>query len=114
MLPLVAHAASIDAFLGKVNARLINPLIEFAFIVALVVFLFGVMEFIRGASNEEKRGKGKDHMMWGIVGFLIMFGVWGIINILVNTFGIRGGTFNQKEQKFDPPPIQELKIKGVQ
>ena len=112
MFPFVAHAATIDDFLSKVNAKIINPAIEFAFIVAFVVFLFGVMEFIRGASNEEKRKKGKDHMLWGIVGFVIMLGVWGIINILVNTFGIKGATFNQKEQKFTPPDsIQELKIK---
>lgn len=112
MLPLVAHAASIDEFLGKISAKIINPAIEFAFIVALVVFLFGVMEFIRGANNEEKRKSGRNHIFWSIVGFLIMFGVWGIINILVNTFGIKGATINQKEQVFDPPCIQDLKIDG--
>lgn len=112
MLPLVANAATIDELLGKLNAKVINPAIEFAFIVALVVFLFGVMEFIRGAGNEKKRKLGKDHIMWGIVGFLIMFGVWGIINLLVNTFGIKGATINQKEQKFEPPCIQDLKING--
>lgn len=108
---MIAYAATIDEFLGKLNAKVINPAIEFAFIIALVVFLFGVMEFIRGASSEEKRKQGKQHIMWGIVGFLIMFGVWGIITILVNTFGIQGATFNQKEQKFEPPKnIQELKL----
>lgn len=112
MIGLVAHAASIDEFIFKVNAKIINPAIEFAFIVALVVFLFGVMEFIRGANNEEKRKKGRSHIFWSIIGFVIMFGVWGIINILVNTFGIDGATFNQKEQKFTPPQkIQDLNIK---
>ncbi len=107
---MIAYAATIDDFLGKVNAKVINPAIEFAFIIALVVFLFGVMEFIRGANNEEKRKLGRSHIFWSIVGFLIMFGVWGIINILVNTFGIKGATINQKEQKFDPPCIQDLEI----
>ncbi len=107
---MIAHAATIDEFLGKLSAKIINPAIEFAFIVALLVFLFGVMEFIRGANNEEKRKRGRAHILWGIVGFLIMFGVWGIINILVNTFGIKGATINQKEQKFVPPDIQQLKI----
>jgi len=110
MFPLIAHAATIDDFLFKLNSKIINPAIEFAFIIALVVFLFGLMEFIRGANNEEKRTKGKSHMFWGIVGFLIMFGVWGIINILVNTFGIKGANINQKQQTFEPPNIQELNI----
>ena len=112
MFPLVAHATTLDELLSKVSAKIINPAIEFAFIIALVVFLFGVLEFIRGANNEEKRKKGREHIMWGIVGFLIMFGVWGIINILVNTFGIKGATINQEEQRFEPPCIQELKING--
>ncbi len=110
---MIAYAATIDTFLGKLNAKIINPLIEFAFIIALVVFLWGVMQFIRGASKEEKRKEGREHMMWGIVGFLIMFGVWGIINILVNTFGIKGATINQKQQTFEPPCIQDLVIDGV-
>ncbi len=112
MLPLVAHAASIDEFLGKVNAKIINPLIELSFIVALVVFLFGMMEFIRGASNEEKRTKGKQHMLWGIVGFLIMFGVFGIITLLANTFGIKNVEVTNDNQTFTPPCIQDLRIDG--
>ncbi|HVY35681.1 MAG TPA: hypothetical protein VG982_00140 [Candidatus Paceibacterota bacterium] len=112
MFSSVAYAASIDQFLGNLNAKVINPAIEFAFIVAFVIFLFGIMEFLRGAANEEKRTKGKQHMMWGIVGFLIMFGVWGIINILLGTFGIKGASINQQEQKFNPPCIQNLKVGG--
>ena len=112
MFSLVAYATTFDELLGRINAKIINPAIEFAFIVAFVVFIFGVLEFIRGANNEEKRKKGREHIMYGILGFLIMFGVWGIINILVNTFGIKGATINQKEQRFDPPCIQDLKING--
>ena len=108
MLPLVASAATLDEFLGKVNAKVINPLIEFAFIVALVVFLWGVFQFIRGANDPKKRLEGKEHILWGLIGFLIMFGVWWIINLLVNTFGIQGANINQEEQRFTPPTIQKL------
>jgi hypothetical protein len=108
---MIAYAATtFDTFLGKLNAKIINPAIEFAFIIALLVFLYGVMEFIRGADNDKKRSDGKQHILWGLIGFVIMFGVWGIINILINTFGIKGATINQKQQKFDPPTIQQLKI----
>ena len=106
----VAYADSVDDLLFKLNAKIINPAIEFAFIIALVIFLWGLMQFIRKADNKDSRGEGKQHMLWGIVGFLIMFGVWGIINILIGTFGIKGATINQKEQKFDPPPLQDLKL----
>lgn len=106
----IAYAETIDSFIFKLNEKIINPLIELSFIIALVLFLYGVMLFIQGANNKDKRDKGKRHMLWGIVGFLIMFGVFSIITILTQTFGISGVTVNQKEQKFNPPPIQEIKI----
>jgi len=102
----------LDNLLFKVNAQIINPIIEFAFILAFVVFMYGVMEFIRGADNKDKLTEGKDHMMWGIIGFVIMLGVFGIINILVNTFGIKGVTINKDQQRFDQSVqnIQNLKV----
>lgn len=106
----IAYADSVDDLLFKLNDKIINPVIEFAFIIALVVFLWGVMEYIRGASNQEKRKAGNQHMLWGLVGFLIMFGVFGIISLLTNTFGIKGSTINYDQQTFEAPPLQELKF----
>lgn len=104
--------ADIDSLLYKITAKVINPLIEFLFIIALVIFLWGVVEYIRGADSQDKRNTGKQHMMWGVIGFVIMFGVFGIINILLNTFGIKGYTINNKQQTYDPSVIQirELKL----
>lgn len=107
---MIAYADKFDDVLYKVNINLINPAIEFAFIIATVIFLWGVFQFIMGAADKDKRQEGKDHILWGIVGFLIMFGVYGIINILSNTLGVSGLTVNPKEQTFTPPPIQEVKF----
>ncbi len=108
-MALIAYADSVDDLLFKLNSSIINPAIEFVFIIALVVFLWGVMEYIRGAANEQKRKDGREHMLWGVIGFLIMFGVFGIITILTNTLGIKGATINSKQQTFEPPTIQDLK-----
>jgi|SRR3989344_871316 len=79
-----------DAFLFNVNEHILNPLIIFLFAVAFVYFLFGVFMFIANAGNEEKKTTGKSHMLWGIIGLTIMMGVWAILNIILNTFNIRG------------------------
>jgi hypothetical protein len=107
----IAYAATpdrLDTLLFKINKVIINPIIEFSFIIALGVFLFGVMEFIRNANNLEKRNKGKDHMLWGIVGLLIMLTVFGVISLLMSTFGIQGVQINNKQQTFKPQPLQDL------
>lgn len=108
LLAGTAYADTLDELLFKINKNILNPLIEMAFVIALVVFLFGLMEFLRGANSEEKRRDGKQHMLWGVVGLLIMLTVYGLITLLMATFGIKGVTVNNNEQKFDPPPMQDL------
>ncbi len=110
---MIAYAATqtgdaLDVTLSKINAYIVNPAIEFAFIVAFVIFLWGVFQFIRNAGDKEKRQEGKDHMLWGIVGFVIMFSVFCIITLLGNTLGLTGLTINGKQQTFVPPPITDL------
>lgn len=107
---MIAYADGLDVVLGKINANIVNPAIEFAFIVAFVIFLWGVFQFIQGAADKAKRQEGKEHILWGLVGFLIMFGVYGIITILANSLGVSGLTVNQNQQTFVPPKIQEVRF----
>ena len=90
MFTAIAYADSFDAVLSKVNANIINPAIEFAFIIATVIFLWGVLQFIWNAGDDKKRQEGKDHIVWGLIGFVIMFCVYGIITILANSLGVTG------------------------
>ena len=107
----IVYADQFDTFLGKINESLINPAIEFGFIIALVVFLYGVFLFIARANIDAEREKGKKHIVWGLVGFLIMFGVFGIIKLLANTIGVGGGLqLDNQKQSFEPPCIQEVRI----
>ncbi|HEY9586255.1 MAG TPA: hypothetical protein VJJ27_01255 [Candidatus Paceibacterota bacterium] len=76
------------AFLTKVNAVILNPLITFGFAVALLLFLWGLFEFIRNPADAENRKKGQNNIIWGLVGLLIMFSVFGIIKVILGTFGL--------------------------
>ena len=79
-----------DAFIANLNRLIINPLILLLFALALVYFLWGVLEFMVNQDNEEKRTTGKKHMVWGIVGITIMVGVFAIMNLILRTFNISG------------------------
>jgi succinate dehydrogenase/fumarate reductase cytochrome b subunit len=80
--------ASLDTFIAKVDELIINPLIGLLFALAVIYFLYGVFQFIANQENEEKKTAGKSHMLWGIIGITIMMGVWVILGIVLNTFGI--------------------------
>ncbi len=82
--------ASVDSFVSSLNNHIVNPIIILLFGLAVVYFLYGVFEFISNQENEEKKTTGKSHMIWGIVGIVIMMGVFTILNMIMNTFNIRG------------------------
>ena len=78
----------LNAFLGKVVTQIINPIILLLAAVAFVVFLWGVFEFIAHAGNETERTKRKEAILWGLVGLVIIFGAYGIINLALGTFNL--------------------------
>ena len=73
---------------GRINQFIINPIIGLLFAVALIVFLWGVVQFIFRADSDVAREEGRRHMLWGVFGMFIMFAVFAIMRIIVNTFGI--------------------------
>lgn len=78
----------LNAFLAKVVTQIVNPIILLLSGAALVLFLWGVYEFIAHAGDETKRKEGHQAMLWGIIGLVIIFGAYGIINIALGTFNI--------------------------
>lgn len=60
----------------------IRPAVIFLFLLATVMFLIGLVQFVANADNEEARTKGKRTIVWGVVGMTIMFSTGAIMAIL--------------------------------
>lgn len=79
----------IDQILGFIDSTVV-PVI---FAVAFIVFLWGMVNyFIIGANNEEKRTAGKNLILWGLIAFVVMISLWGIVKIFTGTLGFEGET----------------------
>lgn len=76
----------LNSFLSKVITQIVNPIILLLAAAAFVVFVWGVFTFIRDAGDEGKRAEGKNAILWGVIGLVIIFGAYGIINIALGTF----------------------------
>lgn len=64
-------------------------IIPLIFAVAIVAFLWGVVQFvIMGQEDETKRTQGKQLMIWGIIALTVMIGVWGLVKVLATTFNL--------------------------
>ncbi len=60
--------------------------------IAFIVFLWGVYKyFIYGADNETERATGKQFVLWGIIGFVVILSVWGLVAIVSGTLGLQLG-----------------------
>ncbi|MBU2103990.1 pilin [Patescibacteria group bacterium] len=110
-LPVLAQTNSSGALSGsnigeymKSIVGLINTfVVPLVFAVAFITFIWGVFQyFVLGGANEEKREEGKKLVVWGIVGFVVMLSLWGLVNLLVATFGF-GGQNVPKLPSFNPP-----------
>ena len=60
----------------------IRPAIIFLFLLATVVFIWGLIEFIASAESEEGRSRGKRNIVYGIIGMTIMFITGAIMTML--------------------------------
>lgn len=88
---MIAYAAPADVaagFLVKLNEIIIYPLITLMMGIALLVFLYGCFEFIMNADNDGARTTGKKHILWGIIGFVVMVSAYAILEVATGTFGI--------------------------
>ena len=78
--------------------------------VAVVVFLWGVTQYVIAQGDETKLKAGRSYMLYGIIGLSVMVSVWGIVNVLIFTvFGeTSGGPFDfsipkiESTDSFDP------------
>lgn len=59
--------------------------------VALVAFMYGVIEYLINGEDENKRKEGRKFMLWGVISLFVMLGIFGILQVLGNTFGIETG-----------------------
>lgn len=69
-----------------------NVFVPVLFAVAFLTFLWGVYKyFILGASEEKSREEGKQFVFWGIIGFVVILSVWGLVAVVGNTFNLSAG-----------------------
>ncbi|MFA6503068.1 MAG: hypothetical protein WCT45_02330 [Candidatus Paceibacterota bacterium] len=69
-----------------------DVIVPVLFALAFLYFIWGVYKyFILGAADSEERTKGKDFVLWAVVGFAVIFSVWGLVNIVTSTFNLTSG-----------------------
>ena len=103
LVPSLAFAGYIAAYpaggcdvylcwLGGMILDIINTvLVPVLFAVSFIMFLYGIAKaYIFSSGDPEAVKAGHKLVLWGIVAFAVMISVWGLVNVVANTFGLSG------------------------
>lgn len=88
MLCTLAANPKLQDLLSYISCIINGSVIPVIFGLAIVMFIWGVVQYVINSDEEAKKAKGKQFMIWGIIGLTVMVGIWGLVKIVGSTFGI--------------------------
>jgi uncharacterized membrane protein (GlpM family) len=100
----VIAACSSEVGIGKLICqiqKILNAIIPFLMTLGLLYFIWGVVRYVIAGGDEDK-SKGRDHIIYGLIGLSVIVGVWGLVNMITKTFGLSGNA----------PSLDPLEVTG--
>ena len=67
--------------------QLLNAVVPVLIALGVVYFVWGVIQYVI-ASDEEAKKSGRNRIIYGIIGLAVIIGLWGLVTLLANTFGL--------------------------
>lgn len=95
MLNSCSFITGLSGVVCRIGA-LLSTIVPVLIVLGVVYFVWGVVRYVI-ADSEEAKTKGKDGMIFGIIGLAIIIGMWGLVGIVIRTFGINNAAPTQME-----------------
>lgn len=95
----LAQGPNLGSLIDQV-LRLLNSVIPIIMAIALIYFMWGMTQYIKGAGDAKQEGR--QIMIWGIIALFVMTSVFGLVNVL-------GRTLNLNNQQ---PNVPQLRVSG--
>lgn len=71
--------------------NILDTVIPILIVLGIVFFVWGVIMYVI-SKDEEAKKRGKDKMIYGIIGLVVIVAMWGLVGIVTKTFGLSGTT----------------------
>lgn len=73
--------------IGVIN----TAVVPFIGALAFVFFIWSILKyfFFTNRGDTEKLKESHQFVLWGIIGLVVFFSVWGFVNLLLSTLGIK-------------------------
>ena len=77
---------SVQTLANALTTYVILPIWSLLIGAGLVIFLWGIVEFLIGLNGyNDKKEDGKRHMFWGLVGMFVMVAAYAFVVLIGNT-----------------------------
>lgn len=88
LVPVIAFAQTPRTFAELVYMIIsyINPIASILAAAAMLIFFYGIVLYVFKSADEESHERGRQLILWGVVALFVLFSVWSLAGILVNTF----------------------------
>ena len=67
--------------------KILNTVIPVLIVLGVLYFVWGVVAYVIG-NDEEAKKKGRNRIIYGIIGLVVIVGMWGLVNLVTSTFGL--------------------------
>lgn len=81
-LPTVAEAKTLKEIVNGTIVPIGDLVVSLLYALAFIFFLIGIARFFF-ADGQEARDKGRAFALWSLIGFFVLFAVWGLVNVLL-------------------------------
>ena len=85
----LAQSSTVQSIINDIG-NILNTAIPVLIVLGVLYFVYGVVMFVI-ASDEEAKTKGRNSMIYGIIGLVVIVAMWGLVGIVVNTFDVGVG-----------------------
>lgn len=102
MLAMAATGVTAFSILGNI-ARLLGYIIPVLITLAVVYFIWGVIQYTVSTDEEAKKGA-RSKIIQGLIGLFVIIAFWGILSLITTTFGIGPEQLRQQDIPCIPNP----------
>lgn len=82
--------------------QLLSSVVPVLMALGVAYFVWGVVQYVI-RDDEEAKKKGRDKIIYGIIGMAVIIGFWGLVTLVVNTFHLQASA----------PTLQPLTVTGT-
>jgi hypothetical protein len=75
---------------GDIFVLIINTIFVLGIALGLLFIIIGGIKIATSAGDQQKLSEGKDTVTWAVIGFIVVVGFRGIINLVLTTLGLEG------------------------